>query len=129
MTRVTPSHSPQRCLLGVLTALAGALGSVVGAPMPLSAWLVLAGLALVWLGVDAGGRRRRESAALAARDRAESARRAADARSLELVRDLGVDFVRGFRIGRPAPLARRPVERKPANRRAVRTALLNTLPR
>jgi hypothetical protein len=37
--------------------------------------------------------------------------------------------VQGFHIGRPAPLARWLVERKPADRHAVRAALLNTLPR
>jgi EAL domain-containing protein (putative c-di-GMP-specific phosphodiesterase class I) len=53
-----------------------------------------------------------------------------DEETLELVRRLGVDFVQGFHIGKPAPLARWLVERpKPANRHAVRTALLNTLPR
>ena len=52
-----------------------------------------------------------------------------DEETLELVRDLGVDFVQGFHIGRPAPLARWLVERKPADRHAVRAALLNTLPR
>jgi PAS domain S-box-containing protein len=56
--------------------LAG-VGPLAGAPRALSAWLVLAGLALTWLGVDAGRRERRAAAALAARDRAESARRAA----------------------------------------------------
>jgi diguanylate cyclase (GGDEF)-like protein len=52
-----------------------------------------------------------------------------DEETLHLVRDLGVDFVQGFHIGRPAPLARWLVERRPANRHAVRAALLNTLPR
>jgi diguanylate cyclase (GGDEF)-like protein/PAS domain S-box-containing protein len=61
----------------------------VGTPLPLSAWLVLAGLALLWLGIDAGRGLRRESDALAARDRAESARRAADARSRELAHHTG----------------------------------------
>ena len=44
-----------------------------------------------------------------------------DEETLELVRRLGVDFVQGFHIGRPAPLARWLVERKPADRHAVRT--------
>jgi diguanylate cyclase (GGDEF)-like protein/PAS domain S-box-containing protein len=61
----------------------------VGAPLPLSAWLVVAGLALVWLGIDAARSERRESDALAARDRAESERRAADARSRELAHHTG----------------------------------------
>ena len=46
-----------------------------------------------------------------------------DEDTLELVRALGVDFVQGFHIGRPAPLARWLVERKPADRHAVRAAL------
>ena len=53
-----------------------------------------------------------------------------DEETLELVRRLGVDYVQGFHIGRPAPLARWLVERpKPVDRHAVRAALLNTLPR
>jgi diguanylate cyclase (GGDEF)-like protein/PAS domain S-box-containing protein len=86
---VTRSHSRSAAALGVLTALAGLLGPLTGAPRPLSAWLVLAGLAVVWLGIDAGRRERRATAALAARDRAESARRAADARSRELAHHTG----------------------------------------
>jgi EAL domain-containing protein (putative c-di-GMP-specific phosphodiesterase class I) len=46
------------------------------------------------------------------------------------VRSLGVDYVQGFHIGKPAPLARWLVDRKPAvDRHARRVALLNTLPR
>jgi diguanylate cyclase (GGDEF)-like protein/PAS domain S-box-containing protein len=91
---VTRSHSRSAAALGALTALAGLLlllgvGPLAGAPAPLSAWLVLVGLALIWLGVDAGRRERRATAALAARDRAESARRAADARSRELAHHTG----------------------------------------
>jgi diguanylate cyclase (GGDEF)-like protein/PAS domain S-box-containing protein len=91
---VTPSHSRSAAALGALTALAGLLlllgvGPFAGAPAPLSAWLVLVGLALVWVGIDAARRARREGAALAARDRAESARRAADARSRELAHHTG----------------------------------------
>jgi diguanylate cyclase (GGDEF)-like protein/PAS domain S-box-containing protein len=91
---VTPSHSRSAATLGALTALAGLLlllgvGPLAGAPAPLSAWLVLTGLALIWLGIDAGRRAGREGAALAARDRAESARRAADARSRELAHHTG----------------------------------------
>ncbi len=91
---MTPSHSRSAAALGALTALAGLLlvlgvGPLAGAPAPLSAWLVLTGLAILWLGVDAGRRERREGAALAARDRAESARRAADARSRELAHHTG----------------------------------------
>ena len=37
-----------------------------------------------------------------------------DQETLELVRSLGVDFVQGFHLGRPAPLARWLVDRKPA---------------
>ena len=40
-----------------------------------------------------------------------------DEETLELVRSLGVDFVQGFHLGRPAPLARWLVDRKPADRR------------
>ena len=40
-----------------------------------------------------------------------------DEETLDLVRDLGVDYVQGFHVGRPAPLARWLVERKPADRR------------
>ena len=82
------SHSRSAAALGALTALAGLLMllGLAGAPAPISGWLVLVGLALIWLGVDA---RRREGVALAARDRAESARRAADARSLELAHHTG----------------------------------------
>jgi diguanylate cyclase (GGDEF)-like protein/PAS domain S-box-containing protein len=91
---VTLSHSRAAASLGALTALAGVLllaglGPLAGAPPALSAWLVVAGLALTWLGVDAGRRERRATAALAARDRAESARRAADARSRELAGHAG----------------------------------------
>jgi len=64
-------------------------GVVDGAPEPLSAWLVLAGLVLTWLGIDAGRGARHANAALVARDRAESARRAADARSHELAGHAG----------------------------------------
>ena len=91
---MTRSHSRSAAALGALTALAGALllleaGPLSGAPAPLSVWLVLVGLALVWLGVDAGRRDRGAADALAARDRAESARRAADARSRELAHHTG----------------------------------------
>ena len=37
-----------------------------------------------------------------------------DEETMTLVRDLGVDYVQGFHIGRPAPLARWLVENKPA---------------
>jgi EAL domain-containing protein (putative c-di-GMP-specific phosphodiesterase class I) len=37
-----------------------------------------------------------------------------DEETMTLVRNLGVDFVQGFHIGRPAPLQRWVVERKPA---------------
>ena len=85
---MTSSHSRSAAALGALTAFAGALLllGVAGAPAPLSAWLVLAGLALTWLGLDAHRRERRAGAAL---DRAESARRAADARSRELAHHTG----------------------------------------
>jgi diguanylate cyclase (GGDEF)-like protein/PAS domain S-box-containing protein len=91
---VTPSHSRAAAALGAPTALVGVLllagvGPWAGAPRALSLWLVLVGLALIWLGIDAGRRERRASAALAARDRAESARRAADARSRELADHAG----------------------------------------
>ena len=89
---MTPSHSRAAAALGVLTALAGVLmlaGVVDGAPAPLSTWLVLMGLVLTWLGIDAGRRERRATAAVAARDRAESAWRAADARSRELADHAG----------------------------------------
>jgi diguanylate cyclase (GGDEF)-like protein len=82
---VTPRHSRAACALGGLTALAGVLllaGS--SAPILLSAWLVLCGLVLCGLGVDAGRREQRAARTVAALDRAESARRAADARSREL---------------------------------------------
>ena len=72
---MTPSHSRAAAALGALTALAGVLllagvGPLAGAPRALSSWLVVAGLALTWLGIDAGRRERRASAARAARDRA-----------------------------------------------------------
>jgi len=91
---VSPSHSRSAGALGGLTALAGLLlllgvGPLAGAPAPLSAWLVLAGLALIWLGIDAGRREDHAAAAVAARDHAESARRAADARSRELAHHTG----------------------------------------
>jgi diguanylate cyclase (GGDEF)-like protein/PAS domain S-box-containing protein len=91
---VTPSHSRSAAALGALTALAGlllllGLGPLAGAPAPVSAWLVVTGLGIIWLGFDAGRRERREGDALAARDRAESARRAADARSRELAHHTG----------------------------------------
>jgi diguanylate cyclase (GGDEF)-like protein/PAS domain S-box-containing protein len=92
---VTPSHSRSAAALGALTALAGALlllgiGPLAGAPAPLAAWLVVAGLAVIWLGVDAGRRERHAGAAI---DRAESARRAADARSRELAHHTGDELV------------------------------------
>jgi EAL domain-containing protein (putative c-di-GMP-specific phosphodiesterase class I) len=40
-----------------------------------------------------------------------------DEETLHLVRELGVDYVQGFHLGRPAPLARWLVDRKPADRR------------
>jgi diguanylate cyclase (GGDEF)-like protein/PAS domain S-box-containing protein len=89
---VTPGHSRAAATLGALTALAGSVmlaGVVDGAPVPLSAWLALTGLVVTWLGIDAGRRERRADAAVAARDRAESARRAADARSRELAGHAG----------------------------------------
>jgi diguanylate cyclase (GGDEF)-like protein/PAS domain S-box-containing protein len=82
---VTPRHSRAACALGGLTALAGVLLlASSGAPILLSAWLVLCGLVLCGLGVDAGRREQRAARTVAALDRAESARRAADARSREL---------------------------------------------
>jgi diguanylate cyclase (GGDEF)-like protein/PAS domain S-box-containing protein len=91
---VSLSHSRAAAALGALTALVGALllagvGPLAGAPRAMSSWLVVTGLTLIWLGIDAGSRERRASAAFAARDRAESARRAADARSHELAGHAG----------------------------------------
>jgi diguanylate cyclase (GGDEF)-like protein/PAS domain S-box-containing protein len=91
---VTPRHSRAAAALGALTAIAGSLllahvGPVGGAPVPLSIWLVLCGLALTGLSVDGGRRQRRADAAVAARDRAEAARRAADERSRELAEHAG----------------------------------------
>ena len=91
---MTLRHSRAAAALGALTALAGMLllanvGPLAGAPPALSVWLVVTGLALTWLGFDASRRERHASAALAARDRAESARRAADARSRELAGQAG----------------------------------------
>jgi diguanylate cyclase (GGDEF)-like protein len=40
-----------------------------------------------------------------------------DEETMALVRDLGVDHAQGFHIGKPAPLARWLVERKPADKR------------
>jgi diguanylate cyclase (GGDEF)-like protein/PAS domain S-box-containing protein len=82
---VTPRHSRAACALGGLTALAGVLLLARGdAPVLLSGWLVLCGVVLFGLGIDAGRRETRAVVAGAALDRAESARRAADARSREL---------------------------------------------
>ncbi|HEX5618116.1 MAG TPA: EAL domain-containing protein [Solirubrobacteraceae bacterium] len=82
---MTPRHSRAACALGALTALAGvALLASSGAPVLIAGWLVLCGLVLAGLGIDAGRRERRTAVAVAALDRAESARRAADARSREL---------------------------------------------
>ncbi|MGH2948857.1 MAG: hypothetical protein ACRDPC_21820, partial [Solirubrobacteraceae bacterium] len=86
---MTPSHSRAAAALGALTALAGGLllagiGPLAGAPASLSAWLVVTGVALTGLGIDAGRRERQADVAVAARERAESARRAADERSREL---------------------------------------------
>jgi EAL domain-containing protein (putative c-di-GMP-specific phosphodiesterase class I) len=50
-----------------------------------------------------------------------------DEETLNLVRDLGVDYVQGFHIGRPAPLARWLVERKPVDRHGRPARVLNTL--
>jgi diguanylate cyclase (GGDEF)-like protein/PAS domain S-box-containing protein len=82
---VTPRHSRAACALGGLTALAGiALLASANAPILLAAWLVLCGIVMAFLGFDAGRRERAAVVAVAALDRAESARRAADARSREL---------------------------------------------
>jgi diguanylate cyclase (GGDEF)-like protein/PAS domain S-box-containing protein len=91
---VTLRHSRAAAALGALTALAGlllliAVGPLAGAPAPLSTWLVICGLVLAWLGTDAVRRERRAAAAVAARDRAESAARVADARSRELAEHAG----------------------------------------
>ncbi|HET8756749.1 MAG TPA: EAL domain-containing protein [Solirubrobacteraceae bacterium] len=68
-----------------MTALAGvALLASSGAPVLLAVWLVVCGIVLAGLGLDAGRRETRTAHAVAALDRAESARRAADARSREL---------------------------------------------
>jgi diguanylate cyclase (GGDEF)-like protein/PAS domain S-box-containing protein len=82
---VTPRHSRAACALGALTALAGvALVATAGAPVLLAGWLILCGLGLCGLSIEAGRRERTAASAVAALDRAESARRAADARSREL---------------------------------------------
>ena len=60
---------------------------------------------------------RRSSTSPAAWASAPSPRWSATRRRSSLVRDLGVDYVQGFHIGRPAPLARWLVENKPADRR------------
>ena len=86
---MTPSHSRAAAALGALTALAAVLMLAGGAPAPLSVWLAVTGLVVTALGIDAGRRERRAGAALAARDRAESAARAADARSRELAGHAG----------------------------------------
>jgi len=52
-----------------------------------------------------------------------------DEETLKLVRDLGVDFVQGFHIGRPAPLARWLVDRKPKVGAKSSGRALNTLTR
>ena len=82
------SHCRAAAVLGVLTTLAGAvlLTGAGGAPLPLAAWLVVAGGALAGLAREAGRRQRRAEAAV---DHAEAARRAADERSRELAAHAG----------------------------------------
>jgi EAL domain-containing protein (putative c-di-GMP-specific phosphodiesterase class I) len=46
-----------------------------------------------------------------------------DEATMELVHSLGVDHVQGFHVGRPAPLARWLVERKPADPRRAAVPL------
>ena len=77
-----------------MTAFAGGLllagiGPLAGAPKTMSAWLVLTGLALTGLGIDAGRRERRAATAVRERDRAEAARVVADERSRELADHAG----------------------------------------
>jgi len=82
---VTSRHSRAACALGALTALAGAfLMASDGAPVLLAAWLVVCGVVLCGLSIDGGRREKSAAHAVAALGRAESARRAADARSREL---------------------------------------------
>ena len=82
---MTPRHSRAACALGLLTALAGGVLLVSAeAPVLLAGWLVLCGIVMGGLGLDAGRREQRTVRAVAALDRAESARRAADERSREL---------------------------------------------
>ena len=59
---------------------------------------------------DPGGRRHRHAGSASAR----SPRWSATRRRCDLVRELGVDYVQGFHLGRPAPLARWLVDTKPA---------------
>ena len=47
-----------------------------------------------------------------------------DEETMQLVRELGVDYVQGFHIGRPAPLARWLVETKPTADRRKRPVIV-----
>jgi diguanylate cyclase (GGDEF)-like protein/PAS domain S-box-containing protein len=87
---VTSRHSRAACALGGLTALAG-VALIPFAPVPLwtSVWLVICGIGLAALAAESIRRERREADTAAALDRAESARRAADARSRELAEHAG----------------------------------------
>jgi diguanylate cyclase (GGDEF)-like protein/PAS domain S-box-containing protein len=87
---VTPRHSRAACALGGATALAGVvLIATATGPLWMSVWLLVCGLGLVGLSVESARRARVTAGAVAALDRAESARRAADARSLELAEHAG----------------------------------------
>jgi diguanylate cyclase (GGDEF)-like protein/PAS domain S-box-containing protein len=87
---VTSRHSRAACALGGLTALVGAILIVTaGAPLLTSLWLLICGLGLAGLGAEGVLREGRAADTAAALDRAESARRAADARSRELAEHAG----------------------------------------
>jgi diguanylate cyclase (GGDEF)-like protein/PAS domain S-box-containing protein len=87
---VTPRHSRAACALGGATALAGvALIATATGPLWMSVWLLVCGLGLVGLSVESARRDRVTASTVAALGRAESARRAADARSRELAEHAG----------------------------------------
>jgi diguanylate cyclase (GGDEF)-like protein/PAS domain S-box-containing protein len=95
---VTPRASRAAAVLGIVTAVAGllvlaGLAPYQEVPVPVASWLIASGLALTALSLLSARGAARTGVLLQARrlerDRAESARRAADERSRELAKSSG----------------------------------------